>query len=107
VLEAKISFPGEQLKAVRVFGPDGKEVPAQISEGKVIFLANAPSVGYAVYDVRPGAGAAESKSQLQVAERSLENEFYRVQLNDDGDVASIFDKKINKELLAATARLAL
>ena len=107
VVEAKVSFPGEQPKAVRVFGPDGKEVPAQISQDKVIFLANAPSVGYAVYDVRPGTGAAETRSQLQVSEHSLENEFYRVQLNDDGDVASIFDKKLNKELLASPARLAI
>lgn len=107
VVEAKISFPGEQPKAVRVFGPDGKEVPAQISQDKVIFLANAPSVGYAVYDVRPGAGAPQSKSQLQVSEHSLENEFYRVKLNDEGDVASIFDKKLDKELLASPARLAI
>jgi alpha-mannosidase len=107
VVEAKISFPGEQPKAVRVFGPDGNEVPAQIREDKVIFLANAPSVGYAVFDVRPGTGTAESKSQLQVSEHSLENEFYRVQLNDDGDVAGIFDKRLNKELLASPARLAI
>jgi alpha-mannosidase len=107
VVEAKISFPGEQPKAVRVFGPDGKEVPAQIREGNVIFLANVPSVGYAVYDVRPGEATAESKSPLQVSEHSLENEFYRVKLNDDGDVASIFDKKLNKELLASPVRLAI
>jgi alpha-mannosidase len=105
VVEAKV--PGDAPKAVRVFGPDGKEAPAQLSEGKVIFLAGVPSVGYAVYDVRSGAGAAETNPHMQVSEHSLENEFYRVQLNDDGDVASIFDKKINKELLAAPARLAV
>ena len=40
-------------KRVRVMGPDGKERPAQIENGKVVFLAKTPSVGYAVYDVEP------------------------------------------------------
>jgi alpha-mannosidase len=107
VVEAKVNSLGEAPKTASVFGPDGKEVPAQIADGKVIFLASVPSVGYAVYDVRPGAGATETPSQLHVSERSLENESYRIQLNEDGDVASILDKKINKELLAAPARLAI
>ena len=58
---------------MHVTGPDGKEVPAQISDGKVIFLASVPSVGYAVYDVQPGAGADEHPSQPQGFEQRLEN----------------------------------
>ena len=88
-------------------GPDGKDVPAQISGNKVIFLASVPSVGYAVYDVQPGAAVAGSASHLQVSKEGLENEYYRVKLNADGDVASIFDKAIGKELLSAPARLAI
>ena len=105
VVEATVALPGGTPKAVRVFGPDGKEVPAQLAGEKVLFLAKVPSVGYAVYDVQPGAAAAPS-SALKVTETSLENARYRIQLNQDGDVASIFDKKLNKELLAAPARLA-
>ena len=111
VVEAGVSFPGGMPKAVRVTGPDGKEVPSQISNGKVIFAAKVPSVGYAVYDVqsspgpRPEDGAAAAL--LQVTENSLENRYYRVKLNADGDIASIFDKSIGKELLAAPARLAI
>jgi alpha-mannosidase len=104
VVEAAVNFPGGVPNAVRVTDPDGKEVPAQISHGKVIFVAKAPSVGYGVYDVQPGAGTA---SILHVSENSLENEYYRVKLNSDGDVVSIFDKSSNKELLAAPARLAI
>jgi alpha-mannosidase len=37
----------------------------------------------------------------------MENRYYRVQLNADGDVASIFDKTIGRELLSAPARLAI
>jgi alpha-mannosidase len=106
LVEASVNFAGGMPKAVRVIAPDGKEVPAQISNGKVIFVAKAPSVGYAVYDVQPGASAAGA-TKLKVSENSLENQYYRVKLNADGDVASIFDKLISKELLAAPARLAI
>ena len=91
-------------KPVRVFGPDAKEVPSQMSDGKAIFLARVPSVGYAVYDVREGG--LKPASTLAVNESSLENARYRVQIDSNGDVASIFDKKLNKELLSAPARLA-
>ncbi len=107
VVEASVDFPSGAPKSVSVTSPDGKEVPAQISHGKVIFLAKMPSVGYAVYDVRPGAGTSQPESQLKVSEHSLENDYYRIQINDEGDVASIFDKKANKEMLAAPARLAI
>ena len=107
VVEAAVNFPGGMPKAARVTGPDGKEVPSQISNGKVIFVAKAPSVrirGLRCAYACPVRGAA---STLHVSENSLENEYYRVKLNADGDVASIFDKSIGKELLAAPARLAI
>jgi alpha-mannosidase len=106
LVEASVHFSGGMPKEVRVTGPDGREVAAQISDGKVIFVAKVPSVGYAVYDVQPRA-AAGAASTLHVTEHSLENQYYRLKLNADGDVASIFDKSIGRELLAAPARLAL
>ncbi len=106
VVEASIEFPGSMPSAVHVISPDGKETPAQISNGKVLFVAKVPSVGFAVYDVQPGAAAAPA-STVQVSENSLENQYYRVQINQDGDVSSIFDKWIGRELLAGPARLAI
>ena len=105
VVEASIDFPGGLPKSVHASGPDGKELPAQISNGKVLFLASAPSVGYAVYDVRPGS--VENTSPLHVTRDELENQYYRVKLNADGDVASIFDKTVGQEMLSAPARLAI
>jgi alpha-mannosidase len=106
IVEASVNFPGEMPKTVHVSASDGKEVPAQISNGKVLFAAKVPSVGYAVYDVQAGAGAAAA-SKLQASENSIENQYYRVQLNAAGDVSSIFDKTLGRELLAAPARLAI
>jgi alpha-mannosidase len=106
LVEASVNLPFAEPKSVRMTGPDGKEVPAQISHGKVIFMAKAPSVGYAVYDVQPGESAAD-QYRMKVSENSLENQYYRVKLDSNGDVASIFDKSLGKELLAAPARLAI
>jgi alpha-mannosidase len=107
LVEATVDFDGKPAKAVRVTGPDGSVVPAQISNGKVVFSAKVPSVGYAVYDVEPVADTSATTSDLRVSPTELENAFYRVTLNGDGDVASIFDKQANRELLSAPARLAL
>ena len=105
VVEASEEFPGGTPNSVRVTGPGGKEVPAQISSGKVLFLAHVPPTGYAVYDVQ--SGEARGISTLKVSNDSLENQYYRIALNADGDVRSIFDKSIGKELLAGPARLAI
>ncbi len=94
----------------RVIGPDGKETPSQVAgEGEhasVLFVAHVPSVGYAVYDVQPGA-ATTPNSELKVSESTLENARYRVSLDHNGDVFSIFDKKLNREMLSGPIRLAI
>jgi alpha-mannosidase len=107
LVEAAVDFDGKPAKAVRVTGPDGNPVPSQVSNGKVIFAAKVPSVGYAVYDVEPVTDAPAASSDLRIMQNELENAYYRVTLNGDGDVASIFDKQANRELLSAPARLAL
>ena len=107
VVEADVHFPGGTPSAVHVVGPDGKDQSAQISDGKVLFLADVPSVGYAVFDVQSGSGSSGGSSQLSVSKDTLENEYYRVRLNEDGDIASIFDKLTGKELLSSPARLAI
>ncbi|MDR3742422.1 MAG: glycoside hydrolase family 38 C-terminal domain-containing protein, partial [Terracidiphilus sp.] len=92
--------------AVHVFAADGSEVPSQLEGNKVLFVAKVPSVGYAVFDVRRGESAAP-QSPLKVTASSVENNRYRIHLDQNGDVASIFDKSLNKELLSAPMRLAI
>jgi alpha-mannosidase len=118
VVKATIPFPNGVPKGVRAVGPDGKEVPAQIEDAsgdsaKVLFLAKVPSVGFAVYDVRPAetpAGPGELgagyESMGGAQGWSLENPRYRVHIDANGDVSGIFDKKLHRELLSGPARLA-
>jgi hypothetical protein len=98
VVEANVALPAG-TKGVRVTGPDGKQVPAQVEGEKVLFLARAPSAGYAVFDVEPAAEAMTSalKVNVRVGGRgaggrgaanapptSLENDRYRVTLDNNG-----------------------
>jgi alpha-mannosidase len=106
LVEASVTIPHGTPKAARVIAPDGSESPAQIEAGKVLFVGRAPSVGYAVYHVLPAARPS-ADSALKVTSSSLENARYRVQLNTSGDISSIFDKHLNKELLSSPIRLAI
>ncbi|MFL6211268.1 MAG: alpha-mannosidase [Pyrinomonadaceae bacterium] len=112
VVEASVALPGDAPQAVRVISPEGREVPAQLlgtdgARAHVLFLADMPSVAYAVYDVQAAAAPTSAATPLKVDESSLENARYRVRLDEHGDVASIYDKAVNKELLAAPARLGI
>jgi alpha-mannosidase len=104
----EVTLPAQQTipKAVRVRAPDGEEVPAQIDNGKVIFVAKVPSVGYATFHILHAEAPTVSR-ELTVSDSGLENARYRVRLDSAGDVTSIFDKSINKELLSGPMRLAI
>ncbi len=106
VVEADIKLPGGVPKFVRVTDAAGKEIPSQVEGGKILFVASAPSVGYAVYHVQP-AQRASSVPALKVTKSSVENARYLVKLNEGGDVSSIYDKQLKKELLSAPMRLAI
>ncbi len=108
-VEATIAFTGAPPQAITAYDPKGQPVPTQILETRgatlrVLFLARVPSVGYAIYDLRPGAAPA-AKSSLAAGADTLENARYRVRLDSAGDIASVFDKSLNKEMLSAPARL--
>jgi len=110
IVEAKVLFKKGAPKDVQVFDPSGSEVPSQIiAKGekfiKIIFLTKVPSVGFAVYDVRPSENQCSIETELKIKEKNLENNYYLVKINDAGDVASIFDKKVKKELLAKPVQL--
>jgi alpha-mannosidase len=111
VIEARLPWKGSAPASLNVIGPDDKPALAQVlglQDGvlRIAFLAKVPSMGFVVFDVQKSDQAAESTT-LHVTERLLENDRYRVTLNEDGDIASIFDKTNKREVLASPSRLAL
>jgi alpha-mannosidase len=114
VVEATVRFPASmgEPEAIRVFDPEGKRVPAQAVAGedgvvKVRFRASVPPAGFKLFDVRPATTALSKGGGVEVHEWGMENERYRVAFDENGDVASIYDQAVRRELLAGPIRLAL
>lgn len=92
---------------VHVKNAKGKAVPSQISNGKILFSATVPANGVAVYCVSAAEKPYAGGTSLSVTERTLENAKYKVTLNENGDIASVLDKELQKELLKSPVRMAL
>ena len=104
VAEAQIHW-GSCPQDVRVFGPDGNEVLAQVAgydaatqTATIVFAATVPSLGYAVYDVRPDEKCTLASSlTLDKDARQISNGTYRYTIDKKGD-CNIYDL-VNKRLL--------
>ncbi len=72
---------------------------------KIVFIASVPSMGYAVYDVREAEEPCFIQTRLRVQEKLLENERYRLTLDHNGDISSIYDKKVEMDLLSGPIRM--
>ncbi len=98
--------------SVTVRASDGSSVPAQISENLygervLVFLARVPALGIGVFDVRFDSHGGLESENLEVTSSSIENHRYRVEVDRQGDISSIFDKAVGEELLAEPIRLEL
>ncbi len=111
IVEAELPAAASGAQGVSVRAPDGREAPAQLERilgvPTAVFVARAPPYGFAVYDLQLQARAQRRRAELAVHARGLENARYRIHLDDAGDIDSIFDKHLRRELLAAPIRLAL
>lgn len=95
---------------MQVYDGKGKSLPTQIVERqgnklKFIFQAKVSSMGLAVFDVRETSKELSRSSGLSVSNHSLENPYYKVTFDANGDMVSIFDKKVGRELLSKPASL--
>src|SRR5215471_3886677 len=95
-VEATVRFKGQTPPTIHVFDPVSKiNVPTQILErtgdsARILFFARwgVGPIGFKVFKVLPGTFA--SPEDLKVSETSLENGVYKVQIDKNGDIASIF-----------------
>ncbi|MCD6354990.1 MAG: alpha-mannosidase [Prolixibacteraceae bacterium] len=104
-------IPDELNKAepIAVFNAKGTEVPSQVVVGydgksRILFQTDLPPVGAAVYSIRQ-AKSKINNSELVVRKDYLENKNFKVLIDSNGDVASIIDKSIDKELLEKPIQL--
>ena len=102
-----VKLPADFSAYARIFDREGNEIPSQTEEDTVIFSAEIPSNGFDVFDIRKSESPFAGESSLCAGSRSLENEKYIVKLDDNLDIASIYDKKLGREILSSPIRLAL
>lgn len=122
VVEATVTISDAGSKEyVRVYSGDGTEIPSQViscekngdeSSYKILFQAEVTSLGSRVYQVAPASKKSELTTDLQAVEKSngsyiLKNDKYKVTINTDGDISSIYDSTLSKELLESPIRLSL
>lgn len=81
-----------------VLDPSGKEIPSQIVDGEIRFVAVVPSMGYTTYRlIKKTAG--RFKSDIKVTKRLLENQFYKITLDGRGVISSIIEKGTDREVI--------
>ena len=96
---AEVKLPDNRLYTA--FAPDGRTMRSQVvtkDDGRyLLFEAEVPSAGLAVYDVRPGGKSASEKA---VDNRRVESSRYVLEVNQFGDIVSLLDKEADRQLVA-------
>ena len=89
----------------QVYNPQGQRVKTQLSStGQLLFEAEVPALGISVYHI-----SATSRQSLRQPRNShsLENHIYRLQVDEYGDIVSLVDKRVGRQLVADGRRFRL
>ncbi len=97
---------------VAVFDCDGNEVPSEANtkEGKVIrvaFIAELDGFESKAYEIKPAKEKCKIKTDIKATNHSLENSKYKIIFNKNGDIAYLFDKRLNKQVIDKPIKMAL
>jgi len=92
------------VKQVKVIDSQGTEVPSQLSDGAVTFLADLPGLSWKAYNIQ--TGPSQPENHLKITDRTLENENLFITFDNNGDIACIFDRRNRREALSAPVRMA-
>ena len=112
-IEATVKMGGPVTGVKVVDAATGDAVPAELvsstgTDAKIVFLGAVPSLGYGVFHVTPaGRPRRPRPARSRVTPSSLENNRISVKIDENGDIASIYDKDAKHELLRAPIMLEL
>ena len=83
----------------------GEMLPCQLvdlgnNQRELAFLAqDVPPLGYATFRLVKGEAPAVSDS-LEVSETSLDNRFFHIELDSQGNIISLVDKRVQREIIS-------
>jgi alpha-mannosidase len=95
----------EKGDALELVQPDGLAIPAQViahsEEGvEIAFVPRSlPPLGYAALTVR--RPAVEAEHALRVGENCIENRYFRLELDEEGGIRRLLDKRTAREVIPA------
>ena len=107
-----ITVPAAGYRYIRVFEKGGKEVPSQVNYCdentiRACFCAAVPALGYKAFDVLYSYEPCKMNAGVRSSANMIENFKYIVTVNAKGDISSIIDKTLGKELLEKPIRFEL
>ncbi|MBE6775124.1 MAG: hypothetical protein E7543_02930 [Ruminococcaceae bacterium] len=100
------------FSGIRVHSSEGEEMPSQIigADGNktvIAFTAVMPPHSCKAFDVTEAAEGCKAETGVRATDTALENERYLVSLDANGDIGSVYDKQLKKELLSAPVTLGI
>ena len=106
VVTIKLSIKSDFVK---VTDKKGKLLPCQIisrdgDEAVIAVYCEMKSLGYKVLDVQETNEPTEFDTDLKITDSTIENSRYIVALDSNGDICSLIDKKLGKDLLKKSIR---
>lgn len=87
----------EGYRNAAVLDEKGNVLPSSLSDGKIEFEAKVPSLGSASFKIVEQAAPADTP--IYISKDRMENDFYRITLDENGNLTSIYDKRNECEVL--------
>lgn len=110
-----ITLAAEDLQGDTLAGPDGRPLPRQRvledgAERLLVRVPDVPSLGYAAYRRLAAEGAGEADGagpangdapeRMVVRPDRIDTPFYRIELNERGQITSLYDKEHERRVIA-------
>ncbi len=107
-----VEFPASSIEKGMfnfIYDSKGRQLDCQISiDGThLMFSADAVPAGYAVFSLSQAGEVRSPSSELRITSNSIENHRYVVTIDSAGNISSITDKVLARELLTAPIQFQL
>ena len=85
---------------------DGKQLPSQASKAdpSVLWVEPGRIPGIGITALKLVKGKPKTPSQIKISPTGMENDFYRIKLDRQGQLTSIYDKRRKREVLPKDAK---
>lgn len=94
----------ENAGAVSAAAPDGTVCPGEMKDGVLTFFApEMPPLGYAAFSLR--GEKAPVREPARAGLREMENRFFRISLDENGNLTQLTDKRCGREVFSGPSNV--